>query len=553
MNDTWQVLGYTHLRELGAGASGRVVLATHDATGTPTAIKYLTERLANDRTFVEAFRAEARLLAEIDNPHIVRLYEYVEAAQGAAIVMELVDGVSLRQMLRQHGATEPEAALCVLKGSLLGLAAAHAHGVVHRDYKPENVLVTGDGQSKLADFGIALPIGQASELVTGTPRYMAPEHWAGAAASPASDIYAATATFYECLVGRPPYDGQDLATLRDQHTYAPIPVDPAPPELHGLLRSGLAKRPEERPRSAEAFLEELESAAVAGYGADWEERGRGQLARRAALLALLFPSNSSAISGTGVASTVLGRIRAWGRTRVLVAGAAAAVLVAGGAGVTFAAVDSPVAGGEAPTVLSTPPAPSPTAPAVVGTTPAADTPSPTPSPSGPAGPTPGTPPSTPGSAPPVVGPLSTPGAPSATPIRTPSGTPSRTPSATPTTPPADVTPPRVNSAEVSPTSVHPDGCWYFNSTSTVTATVSDDRTPAAQLRVSFRYTLDGTTRTVAMQHDRDGVFRGTLGPFTQIRAQQSSSIVVQAVDAAGNVSRAVTAGTVTFYPYCPPS
>ena len=156
----WTVPGYTEVRELGRGGSGRVILSTHDETGTPVAIKYLDDELRADETYLREFRAEARLIAEVDSPNVARLYEYVESDAGAAIVMELVNGVSLRAMLREHGPTEPEAALCVLKGSLLGLAAAHAHDVVHRDYKPENVLVDGDGSSKLADFGIAVRVGR---------------------------------------------------------------------------------------------------------------------------------------------------------------------------------------------------------------------------------------------------------------------------------------------------------------------------------------------------------------------------------------------------------
>ncbi|MER7111316.1 serine/threonine-protein kinase [Streptomyces sp. NPDC000229] len=301
---SWSVPGYTETRELGAGASGRVVLAVHDATGVPVAVKYLSERLRTDRAFVEDFRAEARLLGGLDTPYVAGLYEYVEAPHGAAIVMELVDGVALRALLSREGATGPEAALVVLKGSLLGLAAAHRLGVVHRDYKPENVLVSADGSSTLVDFGIAANRG-STRGVAGTPAYMAPEQWRGRPASPTADVYAATATFYECLTGRKPFSGQNFAELALQHIEAPVPDD-VPEPVRGLVRRGLAKDPAERPEHAAAFVTELERVATAAYGSDWEERGRGRLAALAALLPLLFPSAGEPASGTtAVATTTL--------------------------------------------------------------------------------------------------------------------------------------------------------------------------------------------------------------------------------------------------------
>ncbi|MFD2349429.1 serine/threonine-protein kinase [Nonomuraea ferruginea] len=133
-----------------------MVLATRDHDGAEVAIKYLSDRLRDDVGFVARFRQEARLLGAMRSPHNARLIDYVETGHGAAIVMELVNGVSLRELLRSEGPTGPEAALTVLKGSLQGLAAAHAMGIVHRDYKPENVIVQGDGASKLVDFGIAV-------------------------------------------------------------------------------------------------------------------------------------------------------------------------------------------------------------------------------------------------------------------------------------------------------------------------------------------------------------------------------------------------------------
>ncbi|MFI6933794.1 serine/threonine-protein kinase [Streptomyces sp. NPDC050287] len=328
--NTWAVPGYTESLELGSGASGRVVLAVHEETGVPVAVKYLSEALRTRPGFVREFRAEARLLGGLESPYVTGLYEYVESPDGAAIVMELVDGVSLRALLSGQGPLDPEAALVLLKGSLLGLDDAHRIGVVHRDYKPANVLVVPDGTSKLVDFGIAVDAG-TKVGVAGTPAYMAPEQWTGAPASPAADVYAATATFFECLTGHKPYPGDNLAQLALQHVDSPVPAEEVPESVRDLVRRGLAKDPRERPAHAAAFVTELEAVAGAAYGPGWEERGRGRLAALVALLPLLLPSSrDTPRTTTDTARTVLGpepglgRWRSWRPSRpgMLVAGAA---------------------------------------------------------------------------------------------------------------------------------------------------------------------------------------------------------------------------------------
>ncbi|ETK35710.1 serine/threonine-protein kinase [Microbispora sp. ATCC PTA-5024] len=305
--NAWSVPGYREVRELGAGGAGRVVLATYSTTGAYVAIKYLRDELRADPRFLSGFRREARVMVELNDPNIVRLYEYVESRDGAAIVMELVDGVPLRRILAEHGSTSPEAALVVLKGSLAGLSVAHASGIVHRDYKPENVLIQADGTSKLSDFGIATPSG-APDSPAGTPPYMAPEQWSGNAASPATDVYAATCVFFECLTGHRPFRADHVAGLRHQHQSAPIPVLEVPGSVRGLVVRGLAKNPADRPATARAFVADLEAAATAAYGPDWEQRGRRHLAELATLLALTFPLATPAEPvevSTSLARTVL--------------------------------------------------------------------------------------------------------------------------------------------------------------------------------------------------------------------------------------------------------
>ncbi|GAA0915323.1 serine/threonine-protein kinase [Nonomuraea longicatena] len=288
MQGRWGVPGYTEIRELGNGATGRVVLAASAHDEARVAIKYLSEELRADVGFVARFRHEARLLSTMRGPHNARLIDYLETREGSAIIMELVNGVPLRELLGAEGPTGPEAALSVLKGSLHGLAAAHALGVVHRDFKPENVMIQVDGSCKLLDFGIAVRAGEGT-AVAGSPAYMAPEQWAGSALAPTADVYAATVVFYECLTGNRPYRASSPAALAHQHRTAAPPVDDVPEQLRGLVERGLAKQPGERPPSAEALLSMLEAVAAASYGPDWEERGRRTLARMASMLLLFFP------------------------------------------------------------------------------------------------------------------------------------------------------------------------------------------------------------------------------------------------------------------------
>ncbi|TCP54280.1 serine/threonine-protein kinase [Tamaricihabitans halophyticus] len=303
----WQVAGYRQVRELGSGASGRVVHAVHEASGTAVAIKYIAPQLLADSAFRERFRAEARLLAGLSGANVVRCYDYVEDGAGAAIVMELVDGVTLRRMLDQYGPMPPEAALLLLKGSLLGLQSAHTQGVVHRDYKPANVMVRGSGETVLTDFGIAVPAG-ATVTAEGTPAYLAPEQWHGVPASPSADVYAATVVCFECLTGQRPYPESDLDTLSRAHATAPIPVQAVPEPVRGLVAAGLAKDPAMRPGSASGFLAELESVAKRTYGTDWEATGRKTLAGLAGALAAFFPaalalgSGSESVSGAATAA-----------------------------------------------------------------------------------------------------------------------------------------------------------------------------------------------------------------------------------------------------------
>jgi serine/threonine protein kinase len=311
----WTVPGYTEERPLGHGVSGRVVAAVNDSSGQRVAIKYLHEKLVRDTEFLGELRSEVERLMSLNAPHMVQVFDYVERpGQGAAIVMELVDGVSLREMLARRGPLGAAAALVVLKDSLLALEAAHSRGLPHRDVKPDNVLIDAGGWCTLTDFGVAVKTDKQMRA-PGTPEYMAPELWHGAPSVPATDIYAATAVLYESLTGKPPFSG-GAGRLRGHHESTPVPLDGFDPPLQDLIGWGLAKNPAARPANAMAFASELDARAAAAYGPNWEDDGRRELAEREAELLPLLAA------GAGSGSTRVTRIA---RRKVVAFTTAAAV------------------------------------------------------------------------------------------------------------------------------------------------------------------------------------------------------------------------------------
>jgi hypothetical protein len=353
----WTLPGYTDERELGRGDSGRVVAAVEKGTGRRVAIKYLSPALVDDDAFMVGFRVEAERLTRVDVPSAARVYDFAERpGTGAAVIMELISGVTLAALIEREGPLRPEAALTVLKGMLLALAAVHRLGSGHGDCKPGNVLVDETGQVKLTDFGIARP-GAEESPAAGTPRYLAPEVWRGEPATSGTDVYAATVVFFECLAGRPPFDG-DLSRLREQHASGSVPLDGIDEPLRQLIAGGMAPDRADRPHSAIAFVSELEALAPATWGADWEERGRGQLAAAVPPAAGRGRRGRSAGGSSAPASSV----RHPGRRRLL-AGVAAAFVVAGVAAVVT------LSGSHHQARLTAPgPTPSPGSPALSATT-----------------------------------------------------------------------------------------------------------------------------------------------------------------------------------------
>jgi len=204
---------YDLVREVGRGGMGAVWLGRDTVLGRDVALKRVG--LMPGATFADMQRAEreARLAARLNHPHVVAVFDLVEEGPDTWLVMEYVEGVTLSAFVKRDGALTPDEAAPLVRQAADALAAAHAAGIVHRDVKPSNMLITRDGEVKLTDFGIARAEADASltrtGLVTGSPAYLAPEVASGATATEASDVWSLGATLYHLLAGHPPYDVKD--------------------------------------------------------------------------------------------------------------------------------------------------------------------------------------------------------------------------------------------------------------------------------------------------------------------------------------------------------
>jgi WD40 repeat protein/DNA-binding SARP family transcriptional activator len=256
--------GYRILEQIGEGAFGVVYRALQPQIGREVAIKALPPELANHPDFVRRFEHEAQIVARLEHPHIVPLYDYWREPDAAYLVMRFLRGGSLEDLLRD-GPLKPEDAATILDHVASALAAAHRQGVVHRDVKPGNVLLDEEGNAYLSDFGVALDAGSfersSGTMVRGTPSYLSPEQIRLDPASPRSDVYGLGIVLFEMLTGTYPFPDGSLTALLDRHLRDPLPParDSRPDLPHDadeVIARATAKEEERR------FTDPLELAAA---------------------------------------------------------------------------------------------------------------------------------------------------------------------------------------------------------------------------------------------------------------------------------------------------
>lgn len=258
-------------RAIARGGMATVYRCVDVRLGREVAAKVMHEQYVHDPVFRDRFRREARAMAQLSHPNLVNVYDFSAQGQTVFLIMELITGGTLRELLDERGPMPPHAAAAVMRGMLTGLAVAHGKGMIHRDIKPDNVLINSDHRVKLADFGLVRAAADAThstDQIIGTVAYLSPEQVDGSPMTCASDVYSAGIVLFELLTGRTPFAGETPLA----HAYARLSQDvPAPSSLIGgvpklfdeLVATATSRHPEDRFRDASEFLAALEDVVDA--------------------------------------------------------------------------------------------------------------------------------------------------------------------------------------------------------------------------------------------------------------------------------------------------
>ncbi len=284
-SDHWEDVSlgrYTLIKLLGTGGMGRVFLARDKVLAREVALKAIPQRLGDPEQveYLKQFIHEARVIAALEHENIVRIYDVLTDSGVVAIAMEYIRGGDLQRVVRKRGSLDYKLAVKLILQALRGLAFAHEGGVIHRDIKPGNLMLTTDGQCKLVDFGAARLVHKAELSLLegktiGTPYYMPPEIILAKAPSVQSDLYSMACVLWFSLTGNPPYTGETAKHVYTKHVRSALPdaadLGAVPAALGELVLEAMAKDPKDRPASATAFADRLEailnedsSASVAG-------------------------------------------------------------------------------------------------------------------------------------------------------------------------------------------------------------------------------------------------------------------------------------------------
>lgn len=257
---------YLLVGRIAGGGMGEVWRAHDEVLDRPVALKMLHPGLSDDAAFLERFRGEARNAAQLAHGNIAQVHDYGEADGAAYLVMELVEGQPLSSIIRARSPLSAAETVALIDQAAAALEAAHRKGIIHRDVKPANIVVTDDGVAKLTDFGIARALGAAGMTrageVLGTPQYLPPEAALGKDVGPASDVYSLAVVAYEMLTGEWPFHADTAVGFAMAHIQQPAPMLPGgvPALLAQVVHRGLAKQPQERFASAAEFGSALDQA-----------------------------------------------------------------------------------------------------------------------------------------------------------------------------------------------------------------------------------------------------------------------------------------------------